>query len=71
MPSWRDLSGYIDVHGLAIESRASADSLSDWISCLEGISRSARAAWSWTQWRLACGTTTATVLPTNQPAACD
>ena len=27
MPSWRDLSGYIDVHGLAIESRASADSL--------------------------------------------
>ena len=27
MPSWRDLSGHIDVHGLAIESRASADSL--------------------------------------------
>ena len=27
MPSWRDLSGYIDVHGLAIESQASADSL--------------------------------------------
>ena len=27
MPSWRDLSGYIDVHGLAIESQPSADSL--------------------------------------------
>ena len=27
MPSWRDLSGHIDVHGLAIESQASADSL--------------------------------------------
>ena len=27
MPNWRDLSGHIDVHGLAIESRASADSL--------------------------------------------
>ena len=27
MPSWRDLSGHIDVHGLAIESRAAADSL--------------------------------------------
>ncbi|MDE2733259.1 MAG: translocation/assembly module TamB domain-containing protein [Gemmatimonadota bacterium] len=27
MPSWRDLSGHIDVQGLAIESRASADSL--------------------------------------------
>ncbi|MDE2810621.1 MAG: translocation/assembly module TamB domain-containing protein, partial [Gemmatimonadota bacterium] len=27
MPSWRDLSGYIDVQGLAIESQASADSL--------------------------------------------
>ena len=27
MPSWRDLSGHIDIYGLAIESRASADSL--------------------------------------------
>ena len=27
MPSWRDLSGHIDMYGLAIESRASADSL--------------------------------------------
>ncbi len=27
LPSWRDLSGHIDVHGLAIESQASADSL--------------------------------------------
>ena len=27
LSSWRDLSGYIDVHGLAIESQASADSL--------------------------------------------
>ena len=27
MPSWRDLSGQIDVHGLAIESQAAADSL--------------------------------------------
>ena len=27
MPSWRDLSGHIDLHGLAIESQASADSL--------------------------------------------
>ena len=27
MPNWRDLSGYIDVQGLAIESQASADSL--------------------------------------------
>ena len=27
MPSWRDLSGHIDVQGLAIESQASADSL--------------------------------------------
>ena len=27
MPSWRDLSGHIDVHGLAIESQDSADSL--------------------------------------------
>ena len=27
MPNWRDLSGYIDVHGLAIESQATADSL--------------------------------------------
>ena len=27
MPSWRDLSGHIDMHGLAIESQASADSL--------------------------------------------
>ncbi|MYF91792.1 MAG: hypothetical protein F4184_06695, partial [Gemmatimonadetes bacterium] len=27
MPSWRDLAGHIDVHGLAIESRAAADSL--------------------------------------------
>ena len=27
MPSWRDLSGHIDVHGLAIESQATADSL--------------------------------------------
>ena len=27
MPSWRDLSGHIDVRGLAIESQATADSL--------------------------------------------
>ncbi|MDE2703605.1 MAG: hypothetical protein OXI35_00950, partial [Gemmatimonadota bacterium] len=27
MPSWRDLAGHIDVHGLAIESQATADSL--------------------------------------------
>ena len=27
VPSWRDLSGHIDVHGLTIESQASADSL--------------------------------------------
>ncbi len=27
MPSWRDLSGHIDVHGLAIESHATTDSL--------------------------------------------
>ena len=27
MPSWRDLSGHIDMHDLAIESQASADSL--------------------------------------------
>ncbi len=27
MPSWRDLSGHIDVHSLAIESHATADSL--------------------------------------------
>ncbi len=27
MPSWRDLAGHIDVHGLAIESQAAADSL--------------------------------------------
>ena len=27
MPSWRDLAGHIDVHSLAIESQASADSL--------------------------------------------
>lgn len=27
MPSWRDLSGHIDVHGLTIESQTSADSL--------------------------------------------